>query len=457
MLFNSYQFILLFVPVVVAVYYALWPACRQATSFWLILASLFFYAWWRPFNVLLITPSIAINYAIVTLLLRLGDRRPELSRAAFWAGIVFNLGFLGYFKYSNFFLTVANDLTGTSFFFGDIVLPLGISFITFQKIALLVDVRAGQVTRVGLRDYSLFVLFFPQLIAGPIVHYRESDAAVRGLRRARAIGRLCRRTHAVLHRPVQEGDLRRPDCRANRADLGAGRHRRPPGAAAGLGGRGRLHAAALLRFLGLFRYGDRRRPPVWRQIAVQLQFSAEGDQHHRFLVTLACHADPVPHRLHLHPVDHCADPQARGPGIAGRLRPPHHAVGISDCARLSDDDHDAAGGCLAWRRLPVPGVRRAARCCAGDQSRMAAASAALVANRGGRGIAGRIRWLGVNIPVRRRRHGFLPRQFGGRRARYSAWNDRRERHHPAGGAGTICEPAADPDGPARERRVGERT
>ncbi|HME22381.1 MAG TPA: MBOAT family O-acyltransferase [Acetobacteraceae bacterium] len=173
MLFNSYEFILLFVPAVVAVYYALGPAHRQAALSWLIVASLFFYAWWRPFNVLLIAPSIGVNYAVVRLLLRVDDRRPKLSAAAFVAGIAFNLAFLGYFKYRNFFLTVSNDVLDTSFALDALILPLGISFITFQKIALLVDVRAGLVTKVRLRDYALFVLFFPPLIAGPIVHYRE--------------------------------------------------------------------------------------------------------------------------------------------------------------------------------------------------------------------------------------------------------------------------------------------
>lgn len=173
MLFNSYQFILLFLPTVVSVYFVLEPARKNAALLWLILASLFFYAWWRPFNVLLITPSIAINYALVILLLRLGDRRPVLTQVAFCAGIAFNLGFLGYFKYWNFAVTVANDIGATSLALNDIILPLGISFITFQKIALLVDVRAGRVGRVTLRDYALFVLFFPQLIAGPIVHFRE--------------------------------------------------------------------------------------------------------------------------------------------------------------------------------------------------------------------------------------------------------------------------------------------
>lgn len=173
MLFNSYEFILLFVPAVVAVYYALGPAHRQAALSWLIVASLFFYAWWRPFNVLLIAPSIGINYAIVRLLLRVDDRRPKLSAAAFGGGVAFNLAFLGYFKYRNFFLTVSNDVLDTSFVLDALILPLGISFITFQKIALLVDVRAGLVAKVRLRDYALFVLFFPPLIAGPIVHYRE--------------------------------------------------------------------------------------------------------------------------------------------------------------------------------------------------------------------------------------------------------------------------------------------
>jgi D-alanyl-lipoteichoic acid acyltransferase DltB (MBOAT superfamily) len=173
MLFSSYEFILLFLPATVAVYYALGPARRPWALAWLIAASLFFYAWWRPFNVALIGPSILVNYAAVQALLRAGEHRPALSRAVFWAGIAFNLAFLGYFKYRNFALSVAHDLTGAPFVMDTLILPLGISFITFQKIALLVDVHAGRVKQVSLRDYALFVLFFPPLIAGPIVHYRE--------------------------------------------------------------------------------------------------------------------------------------------------------------------------------------------------------------------------------------------------------------------------------------------
>jgi alginate O-acetyltransferase complex protein AlgI len=89
------------------------------------------------------------------------------------AGIAFNVAFLGYFKYTNFFLGTVNDVFGANLVLTHIILPLGISFITFQKIAFLIDVQAGRVASFSLQDYCLFVLFFPQLIAGPIVHYRE--------------------------------------------------------------------------------------------------------------------------------------------------------------------------------------------------------------------------------------------------------------------------------------------
>jgi len=173
MLFSSYAFIFLFVPATMVGYYAIASRNKPAALAFLIAASLFFYASWRPSNVLIILPSIAINFALVCFILRTNDVRPRAARIAFWAGIAFNIAFLGYFKYSTFLVSVANDVTGASLIWDRVILPLGISFITFQKIALLVDVRAGVVTEVNFRDYALFVLFFPQLIAGPIVHFRE--------------------------------------------------------------------------------------------------------------------------------------------------------------------------------------------------------------------------------------------------------------------------------------------
>jgi alginate O-acetyltransferase complex protein AlgI len=175
MLFNSYQFILGFLPLTVAVFYIFGRFSRTAALRWVIFASLVFYAWWRPLNVAIILPSIIINYVIARRLLRLcaNEEHRRAAKLTLVAGIVFNIVFLGYFKYTNFLAEAANDAFGTGFVLTHIILPLGISFITFQKIAFLIDVHGRRVQSFTFSDYSLFVLFFPQLIAGPIVHYRE--------------------------------------------------------------------------------------------------------------------------------------------------------------------------------------------------------------------------------------------------------------------------------------------
>jgi alginate O-acetyltransferase complex protein AlgI len=173
MLFNSYPFLFGFLPVVLVGFYVLGAQRREWALAWLTAASLFFYAWWRPINVLLIAPSILINYGLARALERTRETQPAQARAILIVGIVFNLCFLGYFKYLNFFESSLNDAFGAGFVLTQLILPLGISFITFQKIAFLVDVQGGRVDKFSLADYGLFVLFFPQLIAGPIVHYRE--------------------------------------------------------------------------------------------------------------------------------------------------------------------------------------------------------------------------------------------------------------------------------------------
>ena len=174
MVFNSYEFIFAFLPAVVAVFFALGRVSRAWALRWLIGASLFFYAWWRPFNVLIIAPSVVINFGLARLLQRLGRQGNRgAALAVLLVGIAFNVAFLGYFKYSNFLVGAVNDVFGTQMVLARVILPLGISFITFQKIAFLIDVHAGRVESFTLQDYCLFVLFFPQLIAGPIVHYRE--------------------------------------------------------------------------------------------------------------------------------------------------------------------------------------------------------------------------------------------------------------------------------------------
>ena len=173
MLFNSYIFIFAFLPPVLAGFYVLGARSREAALSWLIAASLLFYAWWRPLNILLIAPSILINYGIACYLKRIGHSNPVRAQVVLIGGVVFNLCFLGYFKYIAFGEQTLNDLFDAGLPLTQVILPLGISFITFQKIAFLVDVHAGRIERFTFREYALFVLFFPQLIAGPIVHYRE--------------------------------------------------------------------------------------------------------------------------------------------------------------------------------------------------------------------------------------------------------------------------------------------
>ena len=175
MLFNSSEFLFVFLPVALSGFYLLGARSRTSAIRWLILVSLAFYAWWRPVNVLIIGPSILINFALASILLRLnqGEGSRRMSTAVLVLGICFNVAFLGFFKYTDFILGSINDILGADLVLRHIILPLGISFITFQKIALLIDVQAGRVRSLTFQDYCTFVLFFPQLIAGPIVHYRE--------------------------------------------------------------------------------------------------------------------------------------------------------------------------------------------------------------------------------------------------------------------------------------------
>jgi alginate O-acetyltransferase complex protein AlgI len=175
MLFNSSEFLFVFLPVALCGFYLLGSISRTSAIRWLILVSLVFYAWWRPVNVLIIGPSILINFAFASILQRLNKREssPRTSNTVLALGIAFNVVFLGFFKYTDFVFSSINDVFGANLVLRHIILPLGISFITFQKIAFLVDVQAGRVRSFTFQDYCTFVLFFPQLIAGPIVHYRE--------------------------------------------------------------------------------------------------------------------------------------------------------------------------------------------------------------------------------------------------------------------------------------------
>lgn len=177
MLFNSYSFIFLFLPLTCLGYGLIGMLRnRKASLTWLVACSIAFYGAWNPVNILIIFPSIAINYLIALSIRRSVARGDSGQRHATFLlimGLVFNLSYLGYFKYKNFFLDTTNLAFGTDFVPINLILPLGISFITFQKIAFLVDVRSETIRNFDIYDFFVFVFFFPQLIAGPIVHYRE--------------------------------------------------------------------------------------------------------------------------------------------------------------------------------------------------------------------------------------------------------------------------------------------
>ncbi len=152
---------------------------------WLVLASLFFYSYWNPIYLPLIVGSMLVNYGAGTALSQTaeGRRRRTLPKhLILGVAIACNLGLLGYFKYADFFLTNVNLLTGSEFSPLHLALPLAISFFTFQQIAYLVDSYQGRTREYDFLNYCLFVTFFPQLIAGPIVHHKEMMPQFENLR-----------------------------------------------------------------------------------------------------------------------------------------------------------------------------------------------------------------------------------------------------------------------------------
>ncbi len=174
MLFNSYAFIFLFLPVAWFVFRVLAGAGRGHWAIlWLVLASLFFYGWWNPMYLFLLVGSVTVNYGLGALLVLLPENQPLRRHAVLTFGVTFNLALLGYFKYANFFAETAHHLLDTTAMFPDIILPLAISFFTFQQIAYLVDRYRHHVPPHHFIHYALYVVFFPQLIAGPIVRPDE--------------------------------------------------------------------------------------------------------------------------------------------------------------------------------------------------------------------------------------------------------------------------------------------
>ncbi|MBV28954.1 MAG: membrane-bound O-acyltransferase family protein [Rhodospirillaceae bacterium] len=184
MLFSSPGFLFVFLPLcLLAFHLTLWKAGGTAAMGVSVLFSVFFYGWWNPPYLALLLGSIGGNFLFARRLSRVP------SRFLLGLAIIFNLALLGYFKYRNFFLENIGFAVGETWSFGTIFIPLGISFFTFQQIALLIDSNDGEVSHPpGVLDYTQFVIFFPQLIAGPIILFRELSDQLADLRAGKGAG-----------------------------------------------------------------------------------------------------------------------------------------------------------------------------------------------------------------------------------------------------------------------------
>ena len=172
MAFNSYYYIIFFLPVV-AVYLILSKSSYVSTGkAWLVLVSLYFYGFMNFFYVPLLLCSIIANY-VFGILLDGNTKRRFSRRLVLCLGISFNLVLLMYFKYTNFLILNINEFFKAHISTLQLILPLAISFFTFQQISYLVDKYKGELNGDPFLDYCLFVTFFPKLIAGPIVCYNE--------------------------------------------------------------------------------------------------------------------------------------------------------------------------------------------------------------------------------------------------------------------------------------------
>ncbi|MCI8307711.1 MAG: MBOAT family protein [Lachnospiraceae bacterium] len=175
MIFSTYQFILLFLPIVFTVYFVLHHLkLNQMAKIWLILASFYFYAQGSPDFFPFFMGSVIGNYIIGTTLGSIqGDEHKRERKLLLLVGVLANVGLLGYYKYTDFFISNFNYVTGSDIALKHIILPIGISFFTFQLIAFLVDSYRGETQEYDVTNYLLFITFFPQLIVGPIIHHKE--------------------------------------------------------------------------------------------------------------------------------------------------------------------------------------------------------------------------------------------------------------------------------------------
>lgn len=168
MVFTSFEYLLCFLPVVLCIAYLCARAKQGCAIVWIVAASLFFYAFWKLSYLPILLASILFNYSCSRLI-----ARSSFKKAWLFVGVAANITLLAYYKYSNFAVDILNSVTGANYHLQKIVLPLAISFFTFQQIAWLVDQYRNDAPKSSFLEYICAVTFFPHLIAGPIVQYHD--------------------------------------------------------------------------------------------------------------------------------------------------------------------------------------------------------------------------------------------------------------------------------------------
>ncbi len=173
MLFNSYIFLFLFLPITLIGYFVLNHFKKyKIAQLYLLIMSLWFYAYFNLSYLLIIVFSILVNFSFYTLMNKNNVSKTK-KKTYLILGLIINIGTLIYFKYMDFFISNINSLFNTNYNLLHILLPLGISFFTFQQLSFIIDSYKGDVPKYSLLYYASFVTFFPQLIAGPIVTHDE--------------------------------------------------------------------------------------------------------------------------------------------------------------------------------------------------------------------------------------------------------------------------------------------
>ncbi len=294
MLFNSLEFIFIFLPVVLMGCKLIAIRSTRAAIWWLALASLVFYGAWSIKILPVLIVSVLFNYASAVFISKLKNR----ARAQHWCligAVSINLAVLCYFKYLFPTLNFFADLGVLPGPFQNVILPLGISFFTFTQIAYLIDLKQGEAELEPLGNYLFFATFFPHLIAGPILHHHE------------IMPQLSKRETLKLNSTDMASGLTLFVIGLFKKLIFADKigayvpalfnQPNDAGLVSAWCGCSFIRHAALFRLLRLFRHGRRPCLDVLHSISPQLQFSLPSEEHHRLLATLAYDADALSHAL----------------------------------------------------------------------------------------------------------------------------------------------------------------